>query len=289
MNKEQVTAVMDDLKVKQDLYRLHKLEKEYNDLSDKCNKLYKFIYSLDFADKVRNADEQILLQEQHKRMEAYRTNLYQRIQFYRSLIAINNGYDILTPWCEVAEKIDQEAVESAAHNCDQDTRRRDEAAAKLCDLLVKGCMAVYAPSEKCAKCGGDLFEGLGVKEGEKILCFNCASQITNDELQQALDEYRAACSHHCGQDVQDADDACCQARAGRVDHDAAPAAAQTGDSLKSLKGMQVIKVCGPKCKDCPCGDGLREYPSGRDMSTCVKVELVGGYYLCLAPLPIVTE
>lgn len=63
------------------------------------------------------------------------------------------------------------------------------------------------------------------------------------------------------------------------------------DSIKSLEGMQVIKVCGPKCKDCPCGDGLREYPSGRDMSSCVKVELVGCYYLCLAPLPnsIVTE
>lgn len=63
------------------------------------------------------------------------------------------------------------------------------------------------------------------------------------------------------------------------------------DSIKSLEGMQVIKVCGPKCKDCPCGDGLREYPSGRDASSCVKVELVGGYYLCLAPLPnsIVTE
>lgn len=202
MNKEQVTAVMDDLEVKQDLYRLHKLEKEYNDLSDKCNKLYTFIYSLDFPDKARNVDEQILLQEQHKRMEAYRTNLYQRIQFYRNLIAVNNGYDILTPWREVAEKIDQEAVESAAH--------------------------------------------------------------------------------HCGQD------ACCQVDDGNADVDMPVLA---GESLKTLMDYQVVNVCVPKCKDCPCGDGLREYPSGRDMSSCVKLELVGGAYLCLAPLPnsIVTE
>lgn len=205
MNKEKVTAVMDDLKVKQDLYRLHKLEKEYNDLSDKCNKLYKFIYSLDFADKVRNADEQILLQEQHKRMEAYRTNLYQRIQFYRNLIAVSNGYDIFTPWCEVAEKIDQEAVESVAH--------------------------------------------------------------------------------HCGQDA-DMDDACCQVRSSRVDHDAAPAAVQTCESLYKIIGYQVICFLSPgevRCDQCQFNPN--------DPEDCVKVELVGGYYLCLAPLPnsIVTE
>lgn len=73
--------------------------------------------------------------------------------------------------------------------------------------------------------------------------------------------------------------------------DGSAAVNETPDSIKSLEGMQVIKVCGPKCKDCPCGDGLREYPSGRDASSCVKVELVGGYTLCLSPLPnsIVTE
>lgn len=85
--------------------------------------------------------------------------------------------------------------------------------------------------------------------------------------------------HHCGQD------ATCQVGDGSAVVNEIP------DSIKSLEGMQVIKVCGPKCKDCPCGDGLREYPSGRDMSSCVKVELVGGTYLCLAPQPnsIITE
>lgn len=83
----------------------------------------------------------------------------------------------------------------------------------------------------------------------------------------------------------DGQDATCQVGDGSAVVNEIP------DSIKSLEGMQVIKVCGPKCKDCPCGDGLREYPSGRDMSSCVKIELVGGYYLCLAPLPnsVVTE
>lgn len=86
-------------------------------------------------------------------------------------------------------------------------------------------------------------------------------------------------THHCGQDAS------CQVGDGNAVVNDIP------DSIKSLEGMQVVKVCSPKCKDCPCGDGLREYPSGCDASSCVKVELVGGYTLCLSPLPnsIVTE
>lgn len=56
----------------------------------------------------------------------------------------------------------------------------------------------------------------------------------------------------------------------------------TGESLKPLLGMQVIAICGSdrKCQNCP------QYNE-----QCCKVELVGGFYLCLAPLPnsIVTE
>ena len=56
----------------------------------------------------------------------------------------------------------------------------------------------------------------------------------------------------------------------------------TGESLKPLLGMQDIAICGSdrKCQNCP-----------QDNEQCVKVELVGGFYLCLAPLPnsIVTE
>ena len=47
--------------------------------------------------------------------------------------------------------------------------RRNEAALKLCNQLVKGRMSVYAPSKKCAKCGGNLSCGIGVKVGKEIL------------------------------------------------------------------------------------------------------------------------
>lgn len=313
--------------------RLDKLTAEYNDLNGKISRLDAFLNRLDFETTVPDTQEQMLMQHQLQAMRSYRTNLKERIQLLQVQI-------------QAGSPCDDRVVTSAAHHCGQDTRHRDEAAKKLCALLVKGRMAVYAPGKKCNKCGGNLFEGIGTEEGGEIICFNCANQITNEELQQALDEYRAACLNHCGQDAVNFEqlsdnltdtykDYCrgvleqflsreitwakfvekvalpfCHenvnefvnvikdnphnCRPGREKCQVGGGSAvvnETPDSLKSLEGMQVIKVCGPKCKDCPCGDGLREYPSGRDMSSCVKVELVGGYYLCLAPLPnsIVTE
>lgn len=55
------------------------------------------------------------------------------------------------------------------------------------------------------------------------------------------------------------------------------------ESLKELVGMQIVSVLPPghKCQGCL---------FDRDYFRCEKkVELVGGYYLCLAPIPIVTE
>ena len=53
-------------------------------------------------------------------------------------------------------------------------------------------------------------------------------------------------------------------------------------SLKTLLGMQVVGVGNGKCEGCP---------QDNYGTPCVKVELVGGTYLCLAPLPnsIATE
>ena len=76
--------------------------------------------------------------------------------------------------------------------------------------------------------------------------------------------------HHCGQD------ATCQVGDGS-------AAVITGDSMKDLLGMEVISV-----GDMPCDACNPDNYAGRP---CVKVELVGGTYLCLAPMPnsIITE
>lgn len=285
---------MDDLKVKQDLFLLSKLEEEYNELSDKCNKLYTYIYSLDFITKVPSCDERCLMQEQHKRMESYRTNLYQRIDFYRCRVKTACGYDVLVPWSEVAKQLQKNGILLSPQ----------EATQKLFNLFFKAKNMVYAPSEKCAKCGGDLLYGMGAKDGDETICFNCANQITNEELQQALDEYRAACTHHCGQDatcqvddgsavVQDPNESQpaevlrtkedVEKKLGIHIHEGNAPKGQCGCmDMKSLLDMQVIGVGNGKCEGCP---------QDHYGTPCVKVELVGGYYICLAPLhnSIVTE
>lgn len=100
-------------------------------------------------------------------------------------------------------------------------------------------------------------------------------------------EQKAMAMHHCGQDA-DMDDACCQAREKRPVGDDSAAVEEpiiTGDSLKELVGWQIVSVMPPKWKCQGCIFDSEE-------SRCEKkVELVGGYFLCLAPLPnsIVTE
>ena len=111
-----VKRVLNELSFKQDLFLIHKLEKEYNDLSDKCNKLYCFMYGLDFTSKVTDDDERVLMQEQHRRMEAYRTNLYHRINFYRGRVKIACGYGTHAPWDVIKEKLNIDALHAIQEN-----------------------------------------------------------------------------------------------------------------------------------------------------------------------------
>jgi hypothetical protein len=112
-------------------------------------------------------------------------------------------------------------------------------------------------------------------------------------------------AHHCGQDVRvqydpneyqpvnipvqgdDCDDACCQAREKRAVGDGSAVVEKpivSGESLQRLVGYQVIAVCKPdsKCNGCT----YEHYNA-----PCAKVEIVGGFFLCMEPLPnsIVTE
>lgn len=195
MNKEQ--------QLKYDQALIVSLSDEYNRVKEVADALRNDINSLDFEERMPDSQERYLLVEKLKTTEGYQTNLLNRIRFYRHRIQVNKPQ----PW-EVDEAIRQQDVQNRpvcgdaidtkveSHHCGLDTRRHNEAAKKLCDLLVKGRKVVYAPGEKCNKCGGNLFEGFGEEEGGEIICFNCASQINNEELQQALDEYKAACLHH---------------------------------------------------------------------------------------------
>lgn len=94
-------------------------------------------------------------------------------------------------------------------------------------------------------------------------------------------QYKKTDSAYIGVDVSDEGDhgACCQVGEGPADVN------ETPDGIKALEGMQVVHAFNPghRC------DGCSNYTEcNRNWK---KLELVGGYYLCLAPLPnsIVTE
>jgi len=82
--------------------------------------------------------------------------------------------------------------------------------------------------------------------------------------------------HHCGQDA-DCDDACCQARSAGSPCGGSVAAEKQAGYSTDLLGMEVISV-----GDMPCDACNPDNYAGRP---CVKVELVGGTHLCLAPQP----
>ena len=127
----------------------------------------------------------------------------------------------------------------------------------------------FDSNPKCYFCGG-VIEGLPwIKEG-KPACKKCCDN-----------------AHHCGQDC-DYDDACCQAGSpcGRSAVAYDPNESQpvdtkpaiTGESLRNLLGMQVCR-CNVPCDVCAIDKRL---------GACVKLELVGGHYICLAPTPNTT-
>lgn len=84
---------------------------------------------------------------------------------------------------------------------------------------------------------------------------------------QDLGDILAHCAEmdtsHCGQDA-DMDDACCQARNYNQPE---------GYTYKDLLGMEVVSVGGSKTRCVGCH---------QETDGCVKVELAGGDYICLA-------
>lgn len=90
-------------------------------------------------------------------------------------------------------------------------------------------------------------------------------------------------THHCGQDSKEEGHgyrAMVEAQGIHI-HDGNIPSEEWGD-FKSLVGMQVMGFTKRKCEGCP---------QDHYGTPCIKLELVGGIYLCLAPLPnsIATE
>lgn len=117
------------------------------------------------------------------------------------------------------------------------------------------------------------------QKGEISLQEFLESVPCNESFLKAVVQYLTDEQHHCGQD------ACCQVDDGNAVVDKPII---TGESLEQLVGatVRLFHKPGHKCIDCP-------YSSKSYGGKCEykKVELVGGYYLCLADLPnsIITE
>lgn len=287
-----VKRVLNELSVKQDLFLIHKLENEYNDLSDKCNKLYSFMYGLDFTSKVTDEDERVLLQERHRRMEAYRTNLYHRINFYRCRVKIACGYGTHAPWDVIKEKLNIDALHAIQEKeyitYEEYLRRKQEEqnASDSTEQTGDGKRGIDFVRSENGKVVAIVPEGL-IPKGLDDVDINKAC----DELAKA---WKAYCeenhdldTNHCG---QDAHDPCGELGTesnpiplpSPVDDGSADVDDDLPESLKKLVGMQVVSVGDMPCDGCP----VDHYGV-----PCVKVELVGGTLLCLSPLPnsIITE
>lgn len=121
------------------------------------------------------------------------------------------------------------------------------------------------------------------------IMFQEMHQLREENARKQIDEWKKMKGHiipvnldeqhHCGQD------ATCQVDDGIAVVDKPVI---TGESLEQLVGttVRLFHKPGHKCEGCP-----YEVKSYGGKCEYKKVELVGGYYLCLAPLPnsIVTE
>lgn len=115
---------------------------------------------------------------------------------------------------------------------------------------------------RCDKCGKSIRPGdMCIFHNEKIFCNDCGCD--NSETGTA--------PHHCGQDVSNE-----SSQSSPSSENDKPVI--TGESIKKLMDYQVVGVCEPGF---PCEGCVQDHYN----TPCVKVELVGGYMLCLAPLP----
>lgn len=257
MNKQQqpTTAAPTD-----NTQLIQKLRSEYISLKERVNSMNAFLLDIDFDRRVPDPEEQRLMQEKYSSMLNYLMNLRRCIMYYER---------------KQLEKIvnDQAGIDSISKDgmgyllaTLKDGRTLDLRKINISENAAAIILADKDPS---------LLDDVDVKAA-------C------DELGKAWNAYRERQhdldTNHCG---QDAHDPCGELG---TEGNPIPLPSPVGDGsaavpLKDLLGMEVIKIVRPGntlCDTCP----LENYGA-----PCVKVELVGGIYLCLAAHPnsIVTE
>ena len=239
---------------------LKNLSEEYDVLNHKCKALYAYTNSLNFEATTPNAAERMLLRDQLTAMENYRTNLLARINFYVknevgniSSIASDSTEQtgdgkrcIDFVHCENGKVV--AIVPKGLIPKDLD----DVDINKACDELAKAWRAYCEESHDLDTnhCGQDAHDlCVGQDPG-----FHPFDKITIKELTERIDNLETDLDN-LEQEVYK------------------PELKELGFSLQELIGMQVIYVTKEKCIGCP----INHYGH-----PCKKVELVGGYFLCLA-------
>lgn len=129
-------------------------------------------------------------------------------------------------------------------------------------------------------------EGRPIDRGIGVSCHNCGKSIRPCDVYTMVEgnPFCITCAaielkrvplapmpHHCGQDVSNE-----SSQSSPSSENDKPVI--TGESIKKLMDYQVVGVCEPGF---PCEGCVQDHYN----TPCVKVELVGGYMLCLAPLP----
>ena len=269
---------------------IQKLRSEYEELHKKCCKLYAFRHSLDVDQKMNfDMEALVLMQRQLEMMEAYRYNLYLRIRHLARL-----SIEIKTEHDPNFDEVDPEQKAQALHHCGQDECNRSGLITlkEMVNDYVERCDEKGRLKIDLHHCGQDAvnFEQLSdnLTDTYKDYCRGVFEQFLSREITWAKFVEKEALPF-CHENVNEFVNAikegrsdCGQDASCPVGGGSAAVNQENGDSLKDLLGMEVISYGGKamKCEGC-----------SWDCDNCVKVELVGGFYLCLATQPgsIITE
>ena|GEM_PF-2930333 len=243
MNKEQ--------QLNSDKEVLASLEAEYKRAQRVIYSIRALVTDLNFEELIPDSQERCLMVDELQAYDYIRTNLMNRIRFYRARVKREES---IKDWT-------QDKKTDSTHICVDVSDEGDHGA----------CSQVCGDDIATNHCGRDECNRSGLMT---------LKEMVNDYVERCDENGRLKIDHnHCGQDAS------CPVGGGcaTVQDPNESQPADTRVSLNDLLGMEVISVGGMPCDACN--------PDNYAGRPCVKVELVGGHMLCLAPRPnsIITE
>jgi len=211
---------------------LASLEAEYKRAQRVIYSIRELVTDLNFEELMPDSQERCLMVDELQAYDYIRTNLMNRIRFYRNRVKLEENKE------KIAEHLEHEQRE-------------------FMPVLDKMNKTFQLPA--FSNINQEKFEAF--QKGDISLQEFLESVPCNESFLKAVVQYLTDEQHHCGQD------AASQAEDGP---------AESPESLKDLLGMEVVCVGDMPCDGCP---------HDHYGAPCVKVELVGGYHICLAAHP----